>query len=58
LIVNITLLRVRKDFVCTGDFLELFRGFVVARVLIGMVLEGTESVGLLDLSVSGTGRNT
>jgi hypothetical protein len=58
LIINVTLLRVRKDFVCTGDFLELFRGLMVARVLIGVVFERAESVGLLDLSVTGIGSNT
>lgn len=53
-VVDLTLLAIGKDLVCARDFLELLGGFGVVLVLIRVVLEGVNSVSLLDFRVSGT----
>jgi hypothetical protein len=41
LVVYLALLRVRENFVCVGEVLELVGGLGVVGVLVGMPLEGS-----------------
>ena len=53
LIVQLTLLRVRKHLVGFIDFLELFLGILIAGVVVRVVLHGQLAVSLFDLRIGG-----
>lgn len=57
LVVDLALLCIGKNLVCVGDLLELLSGGWIVGVLIWVVLEGHNSVCLLQLLLSAGGRD-
>jgi hypothetical protein len=57
LIVDLTLVGVREDFIGTVDLLEGTRGFLISRVLIWVILKGQFSKGTLNVRFTGLTRN-